>query len=169
VQGEAGDRSSTARQAFGAIAAALPADPATLALLMIHEFQHVKLGAVLDAVSLFDESDSRLFYAPWRDDPRPLEGLLQGTYAHIAVIHYWQVRRRVAPGRGDVQFARWREQTAEAIESLAESGSMTPLGELFVAGMRRSVAPWLTEPVSEEAAAAAALLAHEHNAKWVAG
>ncbi|SNT57959.1 uncharacterized protein SAMN05216276_106813 [Streptosporangium subroseum] len=169
VPGKAGDRSSTARQAFGAIAAALPADPATLALLMIHEFQHVKLGAVLDAVSLFDESDGRLFYAPWRDDPRPLEGLLQGTYAHIAVTHYWQVRRRVAPARGDVQFARWREQTAEAIESLAESGSMTPLGELFVAGMRGSVAPWLAEPVSEEAAAAAALLAREHHAKWIAG
>ena len=51
---------------------ALPADGETLALLLIHEFQHVKLGAVLDLLDLCDPADRRLFYAPWRDDPRPL-------------------------------------------------------------------------------------------------
>ena len=25
----------------------------------------------------------RLFYAPWRDDPRPIEAMLQGAYAHL--------------------------------------------------------------------------------------
>src|SRR5262249_52474723 len=90
--------SATARHAFGAVAVALPASPATLALLMIHEFQHVKLGAVLDLYDLFDSADTRLFNAPWRDDPRPLEGLLQGTYAHIAVTDFWRARRNAAAG-----------------------------------------------------------------------
>ncbi|WP_228636961.1 FxsB family cyclophane-forming radical SAM/SPASM peptide maturase [Microtetraspora sp. AC03309] len=161
------DVSSTARHAFGAVAAALPADPATLALLVIHEFQHVKLGAVLDILDLYDETDRRLYYAPWRDDPRPLEGLLQGTYAHVAVTDFWRVRRLDAPDQGETHFARWRAHTAEAIETLAACGAMTQVGDLFVAGMRRSVTPWLSEPVPPDAEEAAARSARDHQAKWI--
>ncbi|WP_344056718.1 HEXXH motif domain-containing protein, partial [Microbispora corallina] len=165
--GEAGrDISSTARHAFGAVAAALPDGPDVLALLLIHEFQHVKMGAILDLLDLYDESDGRLFYAPWRDDPRPLEGLLQGTYAHIAVTDFWRVRRHEVPDPGHVQFARWRADTAAAVERLAESGAMTPLGERFVAGMRETVASWLSEPVPAAAEAAAARRSRRHQAAW---
>lgn len=154
VPAEAGrEVSSAARDAFGAVAAALPADPATLALLILHEFQHVKLGAVLDLIDLFDETDRRLFHAPWREDPRPIEGLLQGTYAHLAVTDFWRVRRHSEPDPARRHFAHWRARTAEAIETLAGSKALTPLGERFVAGMRRSVAPWLTEEAAETAAA----------------
>jgi uncharacterized protein len=143
--------SATARDAFGAVAAALPASPAVLALLLIHEFQHVKLGAVLDMYDLYDKTDTRLFGAPWREDPRPLEGLLQGTYAHVAVTDVWRIRRHHV-SRPDAEgaarrFAHWRAHTASAIETLAGSGSLTPLGARFVDGMRQTVAPWLDEPV----------------------
>ena len=84
--------SASARQAFGAVGAALPADGENLALLLIHEFQHVKLGAMLDMFDLYDRCDGRLFYAPWREDPRPVEALLQGTYAHLGVTDYWRAR-----------------------------------------------------------------------------
>jgi uncharacterized protein len=144
--------SATARQAFGAIAAALPADPATLALLLIHEFQHVKLGAMLDLYDLYDPADTRLYHAPWRDDPRPLEGLLQGTYAHIAVTDFWRARRAASTGpeaaTAGQRFAHWRTQTAYAIETLAGSGSLTLLGEQFVDEMRHSLAGMLDEPVA---------------------
>ena len=148
------DVSATARQAFGAVAAALPAGHATLALLLIHEFQHVKLGAVLDLYDLYDTSDTRLFHAPWRDDPRPLEGLLQGTYAHIAVTDFWRVRRNAVAGpaakTAEARFVHWHAQTAGAIEDLAASGSLTPLGEQFVGGMRHSVAVMLAEQGSSQ-------------------
>ncbi|GAA5044329.1 uncharacterized protein HNP84_004603 [Thermocatellispora tengchongensis] len=138
--------SSTARHAFGAVAAALPADPATLALLILHEFQHVKLGAVLDMYDLYDESDTTLYHAPWREDPRPLEGLLQGTYAHIAVSDFWRVRRHAVEGeaRQEAQenFTRWWSHTAAAVETLTGSGKMTPLGMRFVSAMRETLAPW---------------------------
>jgi uncharacterized protein len=150
------DVSATARHAFGAVAVAFPDDHATLALLLIHEFQHVKLGAVLDLYDLYDVTDTRLFHAPWRDDPRPLEGLLQGTYAHVAVTDFWRARRRATVGSeaeaAEAQFARWGAQTAGAIEDLAASGSMTPLGEQFIDGMRRSIAPMLGELVHAPAA-----------------
>jgi uncharacterized protein len=151
--------SAAAREAFGAVAVALPAGGADLALLIIHEFQHVKLGALYDMFDLCDRTDQRVFYAPWREDPRPLVALLQGTYAHIGVTDYWRLRRHAVTGpdalAADEQFARWRMMTAEAIETLAGSGGLTQHGTRFVAGMRATVEPWLGEKVAEAAEAAA--------------
>jgi uncharacterized protein len=139
------DISASARHAFGAVAVALPEDPVTLALLLIHEFQHVKLGAVLDIYDLYDPADGRLFHAPWREDLRPLEGLLQGTYAHLAVTDFWRARQEVTAGAeaeaAGQRFVYWRDHTREAIKTLTGSGSLTPLGERFVSEMRQSVRP----------------------------
>ncbi|MFE4513492.1 FxsB family cyclophane-forming radical SAM/SPASM peptide maturase [Kitasatospora sp. NPDC056783] len=144
------DVSSAARQAYGAVAIARPATAPTLALLLAHEFQHVKLGAVLDLVDLYDRADTTLYFAPWRPDPRPFEGLLQGTYAHLAVTEYWGTRTLAYDGlpggaadRAREQFALWRRYTAEAVERLAASGALTGTGTRFADGMRATVAPWL--------------------------
>jgi uncharacterized protein len=140
---EGRDISAAARQAFGAVGVARPADPVTLALLLIHEFQHVKLGAILDLYDLFDAGDTRLYHAPWRDDPRPFEGLFQGTYAHLAVSEFWRVRAQAETGTAAAEasqrYERWHAHTRDAIETLAGSGSLTPLGVRFVDYMRHSV------------------------------
>jgi uncharacterized protein len=164
------DLGASARQAFGAVGAALPADGNMLALLLLHEFQHVKLGALLDLFELCDRAERRLFYAPWRDDPRPLMALLQGTYAHLAVTDFWRIRRQQLPepaaATAAERFARWRMLTAEAIETLAASGSLTSLGARFTAGMRATVQPWLDEPVPPAARAAAREWAEDRKAAW---
>ncbi|MBP5862667.1 FxsB family radical SAM/SPASM domain protein [Streptomyces sp. LBUM 1478] len=154
------DLSSAARDAFGAVAIARPAAPETLALLLVHEFQHVKLGAVLDLTDLYDPACEELFYAPWRPDPRPLEGLLQGTYAHLAVVDFWLARWRSGGGRpAETRFSRWRDQTAEAVDTLAASGALTRTGERFVTGLGRALAE---DEVSADARRAARRVAQEH-------
>jgi uncharacterized protein len=165
------DVSAAARQAFGAVGVARPDDGETLALLLIHEFQHVKLGAMLDLFELCDPAAAgRLFYAPWRDDPRPVEALLQGAYAHLGVTDYWRARRHRAEGRDAVaaaeRFARWRALTAEAIETLAGSGALTDRGYQLVAQMRATVEPWLGEPVDGAAAEAARRWAEDRRGDW---
>jgi len=144
--------SASARQAFGAVAVALPSDPVTLTLLLIHEFQHVKLGAILDAYDLYDPSDGRyfrapwqddhLFQAPWREDKNQLESLLQGAYAHLAVTDFWRARQQAGAGPlaevAAERYALCRAHTREAIKMLANSGSLTPLGAGFVAEIRHS-------------------------------
>ncbi|MGW4891468.1 FxsB family cyclophane-forming radical SAM/SPASM peptide maturase [Kitasatospora sp. NPDC004240] len=156
------DVSAAARQAYGTVGIARPATAPILALLIAHEFQHVKLGAVLDLMDLYDPSDTGLYFAPWRPDPRPIEGLLQGTYAHLAVTEFLGTRTRAYDGlagaaaeHARTRFALWRRYTAEAVERLAGSGSLTPAGLRFAEGMRGSVAPWLEVPLpaaAEEAA-----------------
>ncbi|HEV2640215.1 MAG TPA: FxsB family cyclophane-forming radical SAM/SPASM peptide maturase [Actinocrinis sp.] len=165
-------RSAAARQAFGAVGIALPADPALLGLLLIHEFQHVKLGALLDMYELYDVSDTEpRHYAPWRPDPRPFEGLLQGTYAHIAVVDFWRVRRTLVTGEAreaaQEQFARWRMHTAEAVTQLLAAGSLTGLGEQFVRAMGQTVEPWLAEQVDARVQDAAHRSAQKHRADFM--
>lgn len=168
------DVSAASREAFGAIGAARPGSPELLALLIVHEFQHVKLGAVLDGHDLYDPASAdRLFYAPWRDDPRPLAGLIQGAYAHIAVTDFWRARRLASQGQAaqhaEIRFARWREQTSAAVDELAGSGALTRLGERFVAGMGETTGSWSAEPVAVAALAEARRSAEEHRAAWLAG
>ncbi len=162
--------SAAARQAFGSVAVALPESADTLAMLLMHEFQHVKLGALLDLFDLCDRGDTRVFYAPWREDPRPLEALLQGTYAHIAVTEFWRGRWRRLPSpeaeAAAARFALWRAQTSAAADTLAGSGSLTPLGARFVDGMRATLAGWLDEPVPASAASEARRRAAEHRSTW---
>jgi uncharacterized protein len=169
ANGEPGrELSAASRHAFGAVGAALPVDGDTLALLILHEFQHVKLGALLDLFDLCDSTDRRLFQAPWREDPRPIEPLLQGAYAHLAVVDYWRVRWRDLTGAAAMaaaeRFARWRALTAGTIATIADSGALTPLGHRFVAGMRAAAEPWFDEQVPETVAAAARAWAAERRA-----
>ena len=111
------------RHAFGAIGMAPPADPATLARLLVREFQRVKLNAILDLYDLFDSADTQLYPVPAEGEPRPLGELLQETYARLAV----------EPESG---------HTRDAIGALAAARSLTPLGVRFVSEMRpRSAQP----------------------------
>ncbi|RAG86974.1 FxsB family radical SAM/SPASM domain protein [Streptacidiphilus pinicola] len=138
--------SGAARDVFGTVGIARPGSAELMALLLIHEFQHVKLGAVFDVEDLFDRSDARRFEVPWRPDPRPFEGLFQGTYAHIAVVEFWRSRwRETGSAQARDEFVRWLDHTHRAVLELAGSGILTARGERFVAGMRATVEPWLGE------------------------
>lgn len=138
--------SSAARDAFGPVGIALPDRADTLCLLLLHEFQHVKLGAILDFVDLYDPADDRKYHAPWRTDPWPLEGLLQGTYAHIAVADFWRRRARLPEPDIAAEAARhyddWYPKTVTAADTLLESGSLTGIGQQFVTEMRVTLESW---------------------------
>jgi uncharacterized protein len=138
------DISATARHAFGAVAVARPADPATLALLLIKEFQHVKLGAILDLYDFCDPAGSQPSPTERQEESRALEGILQDTYAQLAVTDVWRVRQEVASGAAaegaSQRFEYCQTHAADGIETLVSSGSLTPLGLRFVNQMRHSAA-----------------------------
>ena len=125
------DEAAATRQAFGAVATSLPDNPATLALLLIREFQRVKLGAVLDLYDLFDPADDRL------------AELLDGAYANLAVTEFWRVRAGLGQhdrAEAAERYQYWRENTAAAIKTVAGSSALTPLGRHFVGQMRNAIA-----------------------------
>ncbi len=162
--------SATSADAFGSIALSRPADAATFAVTLIHEFQHAKLGALIDLMPLYEARTGTRYYAPWRDDPRPLGGLLQGTYAFLGETDFWRVRRTVASaasaGLASFKFARWREQTALAADELAGSPELTDAGRRFVEGIRSTIRSWVSEAVPPGLAAQASDSAADHRGRW---
>ena len=137
-------RSATARHAFGAVGAA-PTDGDALAVLLVHEFQHTKLGAVLDLCDLFDPTYRASLRVSWRRDERPVEGALQGTYAHLGVTDVWRARAQIA-GPGQAQalqlFRQYRDWTSNAVDALLNTGALTPAGTQFVSRMAQTLAAW---------------------------
>ncbi len=135
-------RSGTARHAFGAVALALPDDAGALTELLVHEMQHVKLTALSDLFDMF-AGDGSLFSVPWRPDPRPIEGLLHGTYAYLAIAELWRSRsRRARDEEARRCFLSYRSWVEEGIETLLSAGTLMPAGERFVHGMRSTVEAW---------------------------
>ncbi|MGV9450075.1 HEXXH motif domain-containing protein [Streptomyces sp. NPDC003635] len=156
--------SASSGDAFGAALASVPDDGEQFASTLVHEFQHNKLSAFMHLFTLYDDQgDGRLHYAPWRDDPRPLGGLLQGVYAFFGVTGFW--RRREHP-LGRFEFALWREQTAHALRGIGAAEGLTDLGRRLVGELERRLTPWLTEEVDEPARSAAELAVADHRATW---
>ncbi|MFG2247038.1 HEXXH motif domain-containing protein [Spirillospora sp. NPDC048823] len=165
-----GHVSGTPTHAFGNIGLSTPPGPLELAETLAHEVQHVKLSALLEIVPLTLRDDRPLHYAPWRPDPRPIAGLLQGTYAYLGVTGFWRRQREVERGnqalRAHSEFARWREAAGQAARTLADSERLTDMGMVFVEEMARTLRVWRREYVPPVAHRNARANADEHRSSW---
>lgn len=164
----------TSMDAFGAVSMTPPADEYAFALGLLHEFQHAKLGATIDVIPLHrrteDGKAEARYYAPWRDDPRPLGALLHGVYAFTAVTDFWRVQRHLLTGgparMAEIEFARWRDRVHRSRVAVEESAALTPAGRRFVAGIRALHERWRTEPVPVDAVELAREAAEDHWVGW---
>ncbi|WKK25918.1 HEXXH motif-containing putative peptide modification protein [Streptomyces olivoreticuli] len=135
--------SATFRAAPGAVLATLPDTAADLAAVLVHETQHGKLAVLHDLLPLHHAGPYAVHRVAWRTDPRPLAGVLQGTYAHLALADFWgrvAGRAGLPPGARSAARARhdsYRRQVAEALPILLESNELTPAGVEFATGMRQ--------------------------------
>jgi uncharacterized protein len=165
--------STTSPQVFGTVAMSRQPDAYSCAETLVHETQHLKLCALLDLVTLVRPDDGQRYYAPWRPDPRPAIGLLQGAYAFFGISGFWREQRQAAPEprirqRADAEFARWRDGTATVAVALLRSGQLTSSGETFVQTMADVLDEWGREPVPADALAAARRKSERHLAEWQA-
>ncbi|MEV0896020.1 HEXXH motif domain-containing protein [Actinoplanes sp. NPDC049802] len=141
-------RSATIRHAFGVFGLTRPGTPADFAVTLVHEFQHSKLSAILDLVRLTDPDDEGRYFAPWRTDPRPLPGLLQGVYAFAGVADTWRALRGTVTV-AEARFAETRLQVDRGLTAIEESGALTADGAGFVAELRATADRLLAEPVPD--------------------
>lgn len=166
-----GVSSATVVAAFGCLFLSLAPDAESVAVTLAHELQHTKLNAVMDLFELVEPVAGERFYAPWRDDPRPLVGLLHGTYAYVGVTGFWRRERERAASadselRAHVEFAHWRVSTLEAARRLLASGRLTGIGRKFVTGMAEVLEQWCAEPVPRPALVVAQRRLAEHRNRW---
>ncbi|MEU9151430.1 HEXXH motif-containing putative peptide modification protein [Streptomyces sp. NPDC048417] len=180
--------SASSLDAFGAVTLSLPSDETQTAAVLVHESRHQQLNALLGLVSLVHAPEKekekekegegegeekegeggedggepkaqRLYYAPWRSDPRPVHGLIHGLFAFAGVGRFWHAHRRHVTGpearRADFEFAVLREQLQEAVTALLPGENLTGAGELFVGEIADLVATWQDDEVAAGPAALA--------------
>jgi HEXXH motif-containing protein len=167
--GRANATSATSADAVGAVALTPPVSGLSLAATLVHEFQHTKLSALFDLVPLFRPIDGQLFYSPWRDDPRPLAGLLHGVFAFFGVADFWRAERHhtgPTTALADFEFARILYQMKPAQRELLDSGRLTAAGARLARTLAATVDGWRQEPLSAEPQRLAADLATNHRAAW---
>ncbi|MFD8395116.1 HEXXH motif domain-containing protein [Streptomyces sp. NPDC059680] len=147
--------SASYNEAVGSAMISLPPDAVELAVTMVHEARHSVLNGLLHQLPLCEEdasgSESPLFYAPWRSDPRPLSGVLHGAYAFAGVTEFWRVERRALSGAAadlaHFEYAVWRTAVGETLVILRSSSGLTEAGRQFVERMAEEVEGRPDEPV----------------------
>ncbi|NUR52328.1 MAG: hypothetical protein HOV71_29740 [Hamadaea sp.] len=160
-------RSATIKYAFGVFGLTLPPSAAEFAVTMVHEFQHSKLSAILDLVPMTDPADTSRHFAPWRTDPRPLAGLLQGVYAFVGVADSWRALRAEPDIAEEAtrKFAEARVNVAEGLRSV-EAGALLPDGVRLVRGLRKRTDELLAEPLPDDVVRAAELTLSDTFRRW---
>jgi HEXXH motif-containing protein len=162
--------SASTGEAFGSAIIARPPDAASLAATLIHEFHHIRLGGLLHLTRLHEEDPRERFYTPWRDDPRPIGGVLQGVYAFFGVTAFWRALARAGAAAPDrraaFEFAYWREQTWRVLRVLRDDPALIPAGRRFVDGIAERLGPWQHEPVPAELGTLVTAVAANHYAGW---
>ncbi len=162
--------SASTGEAFGSAIIARPPDATSLAATLVHEFQHIRLGGVLHLTRLHEEDPRERFYTPWRDDPRPISGVLQGVYAFFGVTAFWRALARAGMGaldrRATFEFAYWRDQTWRTLCVLRDDPGLTQPGRRFVDGIAERLGPWQDEPVPADLGDTVTAVAADHYAGW---
>lgn len=163
--------SASTEEAFASAIVARPADSATLAAALVHEFHHILLGGLLHLIPMHLDDTRERFYTLWRDDPRHISGVLQGVYAFFGVAEFWrgmsQVDTRPADRRrAQFEFAYWRYGAWRTLRSLSGDASLTPAGQRFVDGIAERLEPWQEEPLPTNILTLSACAARDHSASW---
>ncbi|MET9580942.1 HEXXH motif domain-containing protein [Streptomyces massasporeus] len=162
--------SASSGEAFGGVLMSLPGDPAALAATLVHESQHILLGGLIHLVALHTNDPEPRFYAPWRDDPRPVAGIAQGVYAFFGVARFWRaladspderLRRTAA-----FEYVRWHAPTCRALDALLRDPDLTDPGRRFFEGVGTQLLSWPDEPLPAEVTMAATTVANDHETHW---
>ncbi|WP_333771800.1 aKG-HExxH-type peptide beta-hydroxylase, partial [Streptomyces sp. IBSBF 2435] len=133
--------SATRGDAFGALLSSTPRSGLELATTLVHELQHARLLALSALTVLHTADDSPRYWAPWRSDPRPFDGLFQGAYAHLGLADFHlgvALSGGAPPAVRDAAWAdhcRCRQQVAAALPQLLGSSRLTRQGRTLVTAM----------------------------------
>jgi HEXXH motif-containing protein len=110
-------------------------DAVQVADAMVHEGSHTRLALLLRSDALVVDDGVARHASPWRLDPRPLKGVVNGVHAFLNVALFY---RRLAERRPDLAdmaseiYELQRSKVREAWALCAAHAQPTPLGRIFL-------------------------------------
>lgn len=135
----------------GAFATTPSANAWNMADTLIHEFHHNRLFCLEDQYPIFDTSGGQSpnegeYYSPWRDDLRPLHGVVHAVYVFTAVTRYWlRVYEETSASAPEHSLAcdrilRYSRQLAMGLNILGQFAYLSAFGQEFLVQLRRDLA-----------------------------
>jgi HEXXH motif-containing protein len=158
-----GSKSASSADAPGAVALSEPVNPTRLAATLVHESQHFRLASLHNLRDLYVRS-RQLYYSPWRNDPRPLSGILHGLFAFLGVAGFWSRER--SDHTSELEYARHARQLRVAHRQATTASDLTPLGSALVAALGEAIAEMPLTDCPEDVRRIADDLVTEHQAAW---
>ena len=130
-------RSYTRADLTGVIFLSQALDHVLLGEAVVHEFYHGVLNSILKTEPLFDETDSgETFYSPWRDDPRPLRGLLHAIYVFSGVARFYALSNNTLAQGDYAESVRLRRsklhQQLRCALAQVPMAKLTPVGKQVI-------------------------------------
>ena len=117
---------------------ASPVSSLRVAESLLHEAMHLKLTLLEQEVAIVKPESQRVYYSPWRDEERPVRGVLHGMFVFAAIREFYGElgRQRSLPSSAQV-FAADRVEAISA--ELAMVKGFIHLPDLTVFGKRLAV------------------------------
>lgn len=138
--------SGTSSAIFGGYFLSETNNPLYLAEMLLHEFSHNKLRLLEEVCPLFlpDSPNLPRFYSPWRDDPRPLNGIQHGLYVFSAIAYFWLRVYFNSESPEERSLAQRRVATLQlqlnsAEEEFSEHAKLTEQGRIFLDEIRQRI------------------------------
>jgi HEXXH motif-containing protein len=161
------NQSGSTSETFGGAILERPPDAGSLAATLVHEFQHIRLYGLLNLIDLHKDDRDQRFYTLWRDDPRPVGGVLHGVYSFFGVTEFWRAMARASHNRRALfEFAYWRAGTWRTLQALRGDPTLTDAGHRFAEGIAERLGPWQRESVPDDIAGLAVSAGLDHHAGW---
>lgn len=137
-------RSYTREDLAGVMFLSEALDHVLLAEAIIHEFYHGVLNSIITTDPVFEDSDSsEILYSPWRDDPRPVRGLLHAIYVFSGVSKFYALSNAELAGNGHGETVRLRRSKLhyQLRYALAQvpMNKLTPLGRRIISDITSQV------------------------------
>jgi HEXXH motif-containing protein len=140
--------SGTSSAIFGACFLSATEQPLFAGEMLVHEFCHNKLRLLQEAVSLISDKylNRSIFYSPWRDEPRPIDGLMHGLYVFSSIAGFWlHVWKDLNANEAERKIAQRRVgtlllQLKFAFDEFSEHAELTPAGKVFLSVINNRIA-----------------------------
>jgi hypothetical protein len=117
-------------------------DSIQVADALCHEGSHQRLGLFFRLDPLIVDDGAEVHVSPWRRDPRPLKGLLNGIHSFVNVATLYRHIAETQPDFADYAaelYRLQRDKVREGWETFAPLARPTPLGETFLAELETAV------------------------------
>lgn len=100
---------------------------------ILHEAMHLKLTLIEKHIDLIKPNSSETFYSPWRDEQRPLRGVLHGLFVFRAVLEMYKFLFSNIENLKNINHISYRiediEKEINLIKELSNSDGLTVYGE----------------------------------------